>query len=131
MNNQLRIVDEFSAAFLQFIHQRIFLIGIKGFVEATKFDQVHAAGEQVAKDEFFFAAFANTPEAGITPSTWPEGKPAREHDSENFFQGWCFRGTKIGTANHFHGGIGKVFCGAMKVLRGCDGIIVEKINPFA
>src|ERR1039457_5936272 len=121
VNEQLRIVNEFAAAFLQFVHERVFFVGIKRLIEAAEFEQVSAARKEIAEDEFFFTGGADAPHAGITRAARPERKPAREHDGEHLFQRRRGGRAKIRTADHFHGGGGKKIFGGGQGLWGGGG----------
>src|SRR5205814_2090817 len=79
INEKLRIINQFSGAFLEFIHQRILFIRIERFVEATQIQQSLAARNEIAKNEFLLAALTPLTHRGITRATGAKRQPASQH----------------------------------------------------
>src|SRR5947209_20594645 len=75
INNELRIVKQLSATFLEFVHKRILFIGIKRFVEAAQLLQILPPGHQIAKDQFLLAAGPQLADGVITRPAWTKGQP--------------------------------------------------------
>src|SRR5260370_6652249 len=130
MDYELWIVNQFAAAFLQLIHQRVFFIRIQGFIKAAEFQQSVTARDEVAEDKLFFAGLPHLADGVIARATWSE-RPTREDQRENLFDRGGIGRTKVGSAQHFHIGSGKVNNGTAQIVRWRHGCIVEEINKFA
>ena len=58
MNDQVGIVKELGPALLHLVHQRVFFVRVKGFVETSQGEHRVAARDQIAQDQFLFAGLA-------------------------------------------------------------------------
>src|ERR1044071_9603001 len=75
ISDEIGVIEQCPTALLQMVHQGIFLVGIKRFIESAQLHHVCAPRREVAKNQFLFTrrpAFAN---GLISSATRPERQP--------------------------------------------------------
>src|ERR1043166_9198059 len=77
VDNKLRIVNQFRALLLQFIHEGIFFVRIERLIKATELAQSLPARHEVAEDQFLFVAGASSSDGIVAGPARPEQPPHR------------------------------------------------------
>ena len=92
ISEKLRIINQFSGAFLELIHQRILFIRIERLVEATQIQQSLAARNEIAKNEFLAVEdISNINDGKLRYETFVKAyNETREHGGINGLHQKCF-----------------------------------------
>ena len=130
-NQQVRIVNELAAAFLEFVHERIFFIRVERLVKAAQLEQGLTTGEQVAEDQFLFTGSAADTHRGVPRAAGAESQPTTQDQRKDLFQRRGIGGTTIRATNHFDGGITERLGALAQVVVPRHGIIIQEIDQLA
>ena len=131
LHDELRIVDELRAALLQHIHQRVFLVRIKRFVEPAELQNIRASRHHVAEDELLLTALPRHADRVVASPTRPECQPTAQHHGEDLLQQRCVGRTKIRTAEHLHLRLFEMNERAAQGIGTGEGIVVEEVDQSA
>src|SRR4051794_19328538 len=80
VNYQFGIIEQLGAPLLQFVHQRVFLVRVKRFIETAELIQRISAGKEIAKDQYLFAAGSHPAYGLITRPAGAKGNPTPQGD---------------------------------------------------
>src|SRR6266700_6270446 len=131
MHDNSRVVNQFAATLLQGIHQGIFFIRIKRFVESSQLEHGIAAGDQITKDEFFLAGLARAAHRRVPRAARPERQPTSQHQSENLLERRRVTRAKVGAANHLDLRVSEILDRLAQVPPFRHRVVIEEINQFA
>ena len=129
IDNQFRVVEQFAAALLQFIHQRVFLVRIQRLVEAAQFQQRVAPGQQIAQDQFLLARRARLADAPVARANWRRTPATRPSSAANACSMLgASGGQRLGPPTIFTSSRAELRNRAPEISRKRRGIVVQKIN---
>src|SRR5579872_472276 len=102
---KLRIINQLATSLLQLVHQRIFFIWVKSFVETTQFKQCITSSDQVAQDQLLFTGLPNLARRQVAGCARPKSQRTCQHERKHLLQTGSIFWANIWAANHLCGAV--------------------------